>query len=372
MSRGSARDGTAIHLATREFVVDGTRISDDSPCYVVAEIGHNHQGKLEICQRMFERAKAAGASAVKLQKRDIARLYTKSYRDKPYGGVNSYGATYGRHREALELTKADFRRLQRTASDLGITFFATAFDVPSADFLADIDMPAIKIASGDIRSLPFLDHVARLGRPIVLSTGAASMSDVSEALATVADANRDMAVLQCTASYPASDDDLDLRVISTYRSLLPKCVIGWSAHDIGIELANVAYGLGARIVEKHFTLDRTMRGTDHAFSLEPGEFAAMVDALKRAWRAMGSATKRIHGSEALAVEKMAKQFVFTRALPAGHRLRAEDLELRSPGTETRLPRLEEIVGRMLARDVEPEDVLRNECLAPAAACDVLV
>ncbi|HEY1333676.1 MAG TPA: N-acetylneuraminate synthase family protein, partial [Myxococcaceae bacterium] len=238
-----------------------------SHCYVIAEVGHNHQGDVEKCKELFRVARECGADAVKLQKRDNRALYTREMYDKPYDNENSFGATYGEHREALEFGRDEYRELQRYCREIGITFFATAFDLPSADFLQSLDMPAYKIASGDLRTTPLLRHVARFGKPMIVSTGGAAMEDILRAYDAIMPINPQLCFLQCTASYPASAEDLNLNVITTLRARFPELVVGLSDHENGIAMAVAAYVLGARVVEKHFTLNHTWKGTDHAFSL---------------------------------------------------------------------------------------------------------
>ena len=177
-------------------------IGDDAPCYVIAEIGHNHQGSVEKARELFREAKLAGADAVKLQKRDNRGLYTRAAYDRPYDNENSFGATYGEHREFLEFGVAEYRNLQGYAKELGIDFFATAFDIASADFLQSLDMPAFKIASGDVKSTPLLEHVARFGKPMIISTGGALVEDVQRAYDTIMAINPQVGILQCTAGYP--------------------------------------------------------------------------------------------------------------------------------------------------------------------------
>ena len=163
----------------RALRIDDFLISDTSDCYVIAEIGHNHQGSLEQAHELFDEAKACGAHAVKLQKRDNRSLYTRELlQQRPYENENSYGATYGEHREALEFGQAEYEDLKAHAAELGVTFFATAFDIPSADFLAELDMPLYKIASADLINTPLLKHVAKIGKPMILSTGGATLEDV--------------------------------------------------------------------------------------------------------------------------------------------------------------------------------------------------
>jgi sialic acid synthase len=157
----------------REITFNDTTVSDDQPAYVIAEIGHNHQGELEKARQLFESAKMAGVNAVKLQKRDNRALFTKSFYDKPYENENSYGKTYGEHRDFLEFGKKEYQELQKLAQELELDFFATAFDHTSADFLEDLDIPFYKIASADLNNTPLLKHVAGFGKPMIISTGGA-------------------------------------------------------------------------------------------------------------------------------------------------------------------------------------------------------
>jgi N-acetylneuraminate synthase/sialic acid synthase len=342
----------------------GTReIGDHTPCYVIAEIGHNHQGSLEKARELFREAKLAGAHAVKLQKRDNRGLYTRTAYDKPYDNENSFGATYGEHREFLEFGAKEYKALQAYASELGVDFFATAFDVASADFLAALDVPVFKIASGDLKSTPLLTHVARFGKPMVISTGGAVIEDVQRAYDTIAPINPQLAILQCTAGYPAAFEELDLRVIATYRERFPQAVIGFSSHDNGIAMPVAAYMLGARIVEKHFTLNRAMKGTDHAFSLEPVGLRKMVRDLDRTYKAMGNGQKKIYESERVPLTKMGKSLVVARDLPSGHVIQPQDVVMKSPAGGIPPYELDNVVGRVTLKALREDDFLSFEVLA---------
>jgi sialic acid synthase len=353
-------------LSGRELLIDGVRVADDEDCYVIAEIGHNHQGDLDQCMRMFDAAKAAGVNAVKLQKRDNRALFTQAAYDRPYESENAFGATYGAHREALEFGRAEYLELQQYAKELDVTFFATAFDEPSADFLAELDVPAFKIASGDVRSTTLLEYVARIGKPMIVSTGAATMDDVQRAHDTVMALNPQLALLQCTAAYPPEYDQLDLGVIATYRERFPQAVIGFSGHDSGIAMSAVAFATGARIIEKHFTLNRAMRGTDHAFSLEPAGMSKLVRDLRRARLALGNGEKRFHDTEVAPGLKMGKSIVAARDLPAGAVLRREDLATKSPGGGMWPFQLTEVIGRRLTTAVTTDQPLEPGFLEHAA------
>jgi len=347
---------------TRHVEIDGFDVHDGSDCYVIAEIGHNHQGSLEQAKKMFDAAKECGANAVKLQKRDNRSLYTREYFNRPYDNEVSFGATYGEHREALELGRDEYFELQRHSRELGLAFFATAFDFASADFLAELDVPAFKIASGDLTNTPLLRYVGELGKPVIFSTGGGTLDDVRRAYDTLTDVNPQVIVLQCTAGYPAAWEELDLRVITTYRELFPDAVVGFSSHDNGIAMPVAAFVLGGRVVEKHFTLNRALKGTDHAFSLEPQGLRKMVRDLRRARLALGDGTKTMYPSEAAPILKMAKKIVAARDLSAGHVLRAEDLALKSPGDGLPPYELERLVGRTLRHPVAEEMSLTFELL----------
>jgi sialic acid synthase len=345
------------------FTIGTHQVGDHTPCYVIAEIGHNHQGSLEKAREMFREAKLAGAHAVKLQKRDNRGLYTRAAYNKPYDNENSFGATYGEHREFLEFGLSEYRDLQAFARELGIDFFATAFDLASAEFLESLDMPAYKIASGDIKSVPLLQHVARYGKPMVLSTGGATIEDVQRAYDAVMPINPQLAILQCTAGYPAAFEELDLSVINTYRERFPGAVIGFSSHDNGISMPVAAYVLGARIVEKHFTLNRAMKGTDHAFSLEPVGLRKLVRDLDRTFRATGDGVKKVYESERAPILKMGKSLVVARDLPSGHVLGTDDVVMKSPAGGIPPYELPNVLGRTTLKALHEDDFLTFEVLS---------
>jgi sialic acid synthase SpsE len=346
----------------RKLTIDGKVIQDDGDCYVIAEIGHNHQGKLETAKEMFKAAKECGADAVKLQKRNNRELFTRAGYEKPYDNPNSYGATYGEHREFLEFGGIEYKELMDYADKIGVTFFATAFDFSSADFLAKLDMPAFKIASGDLKNIPLLTHIAQFQKPMILSTGGGTMEDVNRAYDAVMPINQQLCILQCTAGYPADFDQLNLSVITTFRERFPNLTIGLSSHDNGIAMAVAAYMLGARVIEKHFTLNHTWKGTDHAFSLEPIGFRKMVRDLERVKVAIGDGVKQTYESEKSPIIKMGKKLVAARDLPAGHSIRREDIALKSPGDGLPPYELTKVIGRVTRQELKEDDNITYEVL----------
>ncbi len=339
----------------RKLTIDGRVIEDNSNCYVIAEVGHNHQGKIELAKDMFKAAKECGADAVKLQKRDNRGLFTAVGYNKPYDNPHSFGATYGEHREALEFGEAEYKELQAYAAELGVTMFATAFDFASADFLEKLNMPAYKMASGDLKNIPLLTHVAKFQKPMIISTGGGTMEDVNRAYDAIMPINQQLCILQCTAGYPAEFDQLNLSVISTYRERFPNITVGLSSHDNGIAMALAAYMLGARVVEKHFTLNHTWKGTDQAFSLEPIGFRKMVRDLERVKVAIGNGVKQVYDSEKAPIIKMGKKLVVARDLPAGYAIQREDIAIKSPGDGLQPYEIDKIIGRVTRQALKEDD-----------------
>jgi sialic acid synthase len=286
----------------RELTIAGRRISDDDPCYVIAEIGGNHGGDEAVAAEMVREAARCGVDAAKFQKRENDTLYVRSCLDAPYANENSFGDTYHAHRAALELTPRCLAALDAEGRRAGIQVFATAFDERSADHCAELGFPAIKIHSGGLTDRPLLTHVARLRLPVILSTGGGTIADIDRAVEALGDCPH--AILHCTASYPLKPAEANLACLLTLRARYPETVVGFSSHAPGIVLSLVAYALGARILEHHFTLNRASKGTDHAFSLEPKALAQLVEDLDKVRQAMGDGIKRVYPSERKPIAKM--------------------------------------------------------------------
>jgi sialic acid synthase len=345
----------------RSLIIQNFEVHDASKCFVIAEIGHNHQGNVDTAKKMIKAAVDAGASAVKLQKRDNRSLFTSAYYDRPYNSENSFGNTYGEHREFLEFNHDQYKELQNYSNELGTIFFATAFDFKSADFLQNLNVPAFKIASGDLKNLPLINYLADFGKPLIISTGGGYQEDIDRVVESLESKKAPYSILQCTAGYPPSWGELNLGVISTLRSKFPHPVIGFSSHDNGIAMSVAAYALGARIVEKHFTLNRTLKGTDHAFSLEPQGLSKLVRDLDRLHVALGDGVKSQYESEFDPLQKMGKKIVAAKALSKGTVLSIRDFEFKSPGDGLPPWRIQEIIGKTLTRNLEFEEaVIEND------------
>ena len=325
-------------------------VSQESQPFVIAEVGHNHQGDLETCKKLIKAAADSGASAVKLQKRDNKELFTPEAFNSPYLSENAFGLTYGAHREFLEFSEEEYLECISFAQECGILFFATAFDLRSAEFLNNLNVPAFKIASGDLKSIPLIEYVAKFGKPVIISTGGGTLEDIDNAVSILERAGVSYAVLQCTAAYPPKFEELNLRVIPEFMKRYPNAVIGYSGHDSGIAMPLVAYILGARIIEKHFTLNRTMKGTDHAFSLEPQGMRKLVRDLERARLALGDGNKTIYESERAPLIKMGKSLYASRDIKNGEILTASDIEMRSPAQGLSPNLISSLIGTRVSRD----------------------
>lgn len=350
---------TIERFLVRNFNVNGKSFTDDTLPFVIAEVGHNHQGNLETALKLIRAASNSGASAVKFQKRSNKTLFSSEAYNTPYNGENSFGETYGLHREALEFGEGDYQKCIDEAKRCGIIFFATAFDFESADFLSGLDMPVYKIASGDLKSIPLLKYVAKIGRPVILSTGGGSMEDIERAVDSILKVNTNLALLQCTAGYPPEYSELNLRVIETLRKKYPDITVGYSGHDSGIAMSTVAYLLGARVIEKHFTLNRAMKGTDHSFSLEPQGMQKLVRDLERTKLALGDGIKQVYPSEIAPINKMGKSIFYTKNLQAGDILEFDSIDYRSPGNGVPPYKIDELIGKKLSKNVSAGEKLNE-------------
>lgn len=338
-------------------------VGGDAPTYVIAEIGINHQGDVDIARELIDSAAECGADAVKFQKRTINRILTHEGLEMPYENRNSFGKTYGEHKAALELSEKDYVVLQEYAHGRKVEFIASGWDEESVDFLDELGVPFFKMASADLTNLPLLKHTARKMKPMILSTGMADMDMVKTAVKTVSAIHDQIAVLQCTSTYPSSFDEIHLSVLRTYLETFPQAVIGYSGHELGIAITEAAVALGAKIVERHFTLDRTMKGGDHAASLEPPGFSKMVRDIRHIEQAIGSAEKRVQESEAPVFRKLAKSVVSTVAIPAGTKITRAMLTTKGPGTGISPARMNDVVGKQASTDIEADSVIKDGDIA---------
>lgn len=322
--------------APKRFRFGGLTASVDHPCLFVAEIGSNHQGDLHIAMVMANKADKAGAHAVKIQMKTPHKLYSREMLAKPYEGPNSFGATYGAHKSALELGDSELQTLREYCDDIGILLFPTCFDEWAVDRAEKLlDPPVYKVHSGGLLDFPLLDKLVQTGKPLIISTGGHTMDQIWTCQERLIEhwlyPPYHMCFLHCTSLYPVLQwDTLRLNEITRMNQGLDT-VVGWSGHDSGIAMALVAWCKGARVIEKHFTLNRAWKGTDHGFSLEPQGFAKMVRDIQRAESACSIWGSIITDGEKQTLSKMTRVVVAKDALKAGGIIDRGNLAMRVIG-----------------------------------------
>ena len=357
---------TAISIVTKNNkseVIDlnGRLVGDKHPTYFIAEIGNNHNGDFYLAKRSIEAAAAAGAHAVKFQKRSIPDTFARELRDRPQTEGVIKGRSYGEYRQELELDFHQFSDLQQIASELGITFFATPFDFPSLEFLEKLEVPYYKIASFDVTNLPLIRAIAKTSKPIVLSTGMASAEEVKTAVDHIQQVHSDIILLHCVSVYPSPDSTINLSGMQWLKQNFTPLHVGYSGHEPDILPSLVAIAQGAKVVERHFTLSKSLNGPDHAtVSIEPDEFKEMVQASGRIHLMQGKHAKSVLPEEQKTRDKHSKSLVSAVNIPKGTRISEEMLVCKSPGYGLKPGDINILVGRVALKDIDIDTVLRLE------------
>lgn len=346
------------------FSLGSREIGGASPPFVIAEAGVNHNGDLETALRLVDAAVMAGADAVKFQTFNARSLTTVAAERAAYQRIRSGAGSQLEMLRSLELDRDDWVRLVAHSRGAGIMFLSTPFDAASVELLGAIGVPALKIGSGDLTNALLLRVVGAQSLPVILSTGMGTLGDVEAAVQELIRAGTDrIALLHCTSAYPAELSDLNLRAMDALRARFHRPV-GLSDHSQGSLAAVAAVARDAAVIEKHLTLDRGMPGPDHDASLDPRGFKVMVDEIHDVWNALGDGSKHPRLAELDTMRAARRSLVAARALPAGHVLEPEDLEAKRPGTGISPMRIDAVLGRSLAADVEAEQILDPGDLRP--------
>jgi len=267
-------------------------VGENEPPFIIAEIGNNHNGDFNMAFKLIKIAKEIGVDAVKFQVKNIEKSFSKELLDSSYVNENSFGKTYREHKQALEFSEQQLKQIYDYAKKLDIVCFSTPFDVDSVDLLERIDNPIYKISSFHVTDLPLIERICKTKKPILISTGMSTIAEIDNAIDLIKKYTELYAILHSVSSYPTADDDINLNVIPTLRDRY-KCPVGYSGHERGIAICSSAVVLGACVIERHFTFDRTMKGPDHASSVEPTGMADIVSRAKRFFVAMGNTEKRV-------------------------------------------------------------------------------
>jgi len=348
-------------LANKELPalqIGDRQVGPGRPCFIIAEAGVNHNGEKELAHRLIDAAVTAGADAVKFQTYKAELVMTPdapkaAYQKDATGSAESQLEMVKRLEFPLEV----FRDLKQYAESRGIMFLSTPFDYESADYLDSLGVPAIKVPSGEITNHPFLAHLSRKGKPLIVSTGMSTLEEVDEAICVLRDAgDPPIVLLHCVSNYPAAPADVNLRAMQTMAKAF-QVRVGYSDHVLGNEVAFAAVAMGACVVEKHFTLDRNLPGPDHRASLEPDELAALVQGIRMVEKALGDGCKRPAAGEADTAAAARKSLVAARDILAGTVLSLDMIAVKRPGTGLPPSMLDFVLGRKLRRDVAKDSLL---------------
>ncbi|XP_074554720.1 N-acetylneuraminate-9-phosphate synthase-like [Halichoeres trimaculatus] len=339
----------------------GRVIGGDHPCFIIAEIGINHQGDLETAKRMIKMAKDCGADCAKFQKSEIACRFNKKALLRPYLNKNSWGDTYGEHKRHLEFSHEQYKELQKYAEEVGIFFTASATDGMAVDFLDEINVPFIKVTSTDASNFSYLEKIAKKGRPMVVSSGMQSLERMRQVYKTLKKYNLNFTILQCTSCYPLDFKNVHLRVILEYQKEFPDIPVGYSGHESGICVSVAAVAMGAKVLERHVTFNKTWKGSDHAASLEPSELAELVRSIRTVEIAMGSGFKQILPCEEPFCKKLGKSVVAKVSIQKGATL-TEDMLAVKVAEPIGIPaeNIYDLLGKTVLEDVEEDESIMPE------------
>lgn len=311
---------------------NGRKIGDNHPAYIIAEIGINHNGSFENAKRLVDKASIIGIDAVKFQKRTIDEMYHADFLKMPYIKDNSFGATYGEHKQFLEFTEEQLFELKDYTESRNLDFIISGFDFSGFDFINEkMDVLFHKIASPLVTHIPLLIHIAKYGKPMVLSTGMHDFQEVRHAVNVIKEYNEELIVLQCTTSYPTNNEDVNLSVIKRFRDEL-NVLAGYSSHDRGVVIPASSVAFGSCFIEKHFTLDRTMKGPDHISSVEPRGLELILGYARSIEVAIGVDKKDLNRVEYPAKEKYGYSCVAKENISQGDLITSEKISYKVPGT----------------------------------------
>ena len=285
----------------REAKIGDRLVGEGHPCYVVAEIGINHNGDLSVAEQLIDAAAAVGCDAVKFQKRTVSAVYTAAELAKPR--QSPFGTTNGDLKRALEFGQTEYDEIDSVCWEVGIDWFASVWDEEAATFIDQWKVPCFKIASASLTDTALIEHVCSFGKPIILSTGMSNLHEIDRAVYCILEHGNDLVLMHTVSTYPAQDEDLNLRCIETLRRRY-EVPVGYSGHEVGLAPSLAAVAMGACVIERHITLDRAMYGSDQAASVEPQGMRKLVDYVRSIERAMGDGRKIVLPTEEVVKQKL--------------------------------------------------------------------
>lgn len=338
-------------------------IGSGEPTFIIAEAGINHNGSIELAKQLIDAAARAGADAVKFQKRTTVDILTREGREKSYNSPNAFAPTYGEHRDALELSEESYYELKKYSEEKNILFFASVWDKKSGDFLERLGIDAYKIPSADVTNLELLSHIAKKNKPVLISTGMSTEEEIEAAIDAILPHNTRIVLFHCVSLYPCTHDKLHIRYMNTLEADYRPLPVGYSGHESDLLPTLVAVSRGASIVERHLTLDKSMKGSDHAASLNPEEFTELVNSIRDIEITLGQNKKVMHPELIPLREKLAKSVATNVRIEKGARITADMLAIKGPGTGISPAKLMQMVGKIAQEDIDAD------CLLPVNALD---
>jgi len=342
----------------REVKIGDRVIGEGNSCFIIAEAGINHNGDITLAKKLIDVAKNAGADAVKFQTFKTENVLTRSAGRADYqkNGSEEKGTQYEMIKK-LELDKEHFRELAEYARKKDIIFLSSPFDAESVDLLCELDVPAFKVPSGEITNFPLLKYIAEKKKPIVLSTGMATLGEVEEAIGLIkTQGTEDIVLLHCISDYPARIEEVNLRAIKTLRIAF-SLPVGFSDHTLSVALPAVAFALGACVIEKHFTLDKSLQGPDHKASLKPEELKKMIATIREVEKALGNGVKKPTEREEEIKKFVRRSIVAKRFIPEGTVITEDMLTFKRPGTGIEPKYLNFIIGRKSKQAIEKDELI---------------
>jgi N-acetylneuraminate synthase len=340
--------------------IDGTTIGIDKPCYIIAEIGINHNGDLALAKQLIDIASESGANAVKFQKRNLESIYQKQVLENPTTDSQGTEILIDVLNE-VEFQEDDFRNIRDYCKEKEITFLCTPWDIPSVDFLEKLDIAAYKIASADLTNFPLIKYISKTKKPMIISTGMSIMDEIEKTVNFVKDEDVQFLLLHCNSTYPSPVELLNLNLIPVLKEKFD-VPIGYSGHETGIIPSLTATNMGAVVLERHITLDKTMKGLDQAASLEPNEFKKMVEYIRESERSKGTTIKKMTRGETLQREVLGKSIVCCTEIKKGDVFSDQNIEVKSPARGLSPQYYYELLGKKSSRVIKSGEYLQLDDL----------
>ncbi len=332
---------------------DGFEVSNFGVPYFIAELNSSHNGSLETAKKMILEAKNAGADCVKFQSWTPDTLYSKTYyKANPIAG---------RMVKKFSMSEDDLRSAAEYCAEIGVGFSSTPYSKREVDFLAEMKVPFIKIASMEINNYGYIRYIAEKGLPVVLSTGMADTEEIEKAVhAFTSTGNKNLCLLHCVSIYPSSAEMINLNNMVELRERFPDIPVGYSDHTLGVEVPSAAIALGACLIEKHFTLDSSKMGWDNGMAMEPTEFAGLVSCCKNVQKALGRKERIVSDEELKQRENMRRSVIAVSDLPVGHIITADDLDVKRPGNGLAPEMADSLIGKRVIRPIEGDTLISEE------------